>query len=111
MIAVDLIKESFEKTKKLLLPFSFVIWLKLAVLVLFIGTNGVNINYKMPGAQFWEFLKVYWAFIGVFILIGLLIALLFLFLRSVFLFCFIDSILKKVKVFGYFSKNIKKGFS
>lgn len=114
MIASELIDSSIEKTKKLLLPFNFIVWIKLAVLVLFVSSSGGNFNSRVGNMDSGviEYILTHWELILTLAIIGLLFGLAFMFLKSVFQFCFLDSVTKKkVMVFGYFSRNLEKGFS
>ena len=54
LIATDVLKPAFDKTKKLLLPFKFWIWIKLGLLAILAGgisSGGSNFNYSFPGGS------------------------------------------------------------
>ena len=115
-ISIDAISTGFDKAKKLLLPFSFVVWLKVAILSLFIGggrggRNG-NMNFGNPSAEILQFISTYWSIILAVVIVAVLFGLLMVFVSSVFEFCFLESLAKKkVRVFAYFGNNLNKGIS
>lgn len=111
-LATELIDKSIKKTKELLLPFDFILWLKLAILGIFAGSgggfnSGLNVDDINPDLffQHWQYILAAAAGLA-------FLGLIFLFLSSVFHFCFLESIhRKKAMIFGYFGKHLKKGLS
>lgn len=132
--SIDVIDASVKRSKKILLePFDFWKWMKLAIIIIFIGggfgSSGSNFN---PGAsdrhledgdlkepsmekmvdqitQFWHQYQIY-------ILIGLamiiFIILLFGLISSIMKFVFVEALVtNKVMIIAYFKKYVRPGFN
>ncbi|MBD3203284.1 hypothetical protein GF327_03255 [Candidatus Woesearchaeota archaeon] len=129
--AIDIIEDSFNKTKKLLFPIRKSFWLKMGFVSLFSGragsgsySSGYNSNQieSFPedvkstigeiNNNFLFNLKKYGYFIGIFISLVLLIVLFFSYIFSIFKFMFIQGVLeKKINIKRSFNKNKKLGAS
>ena len=132
--SIDVINAAVKRTKKILLePFDFWKWIKLGIIILFIGggfgSTGSNFD---PGAfnrpsqdrslegpstgeiinqiiQFWHQYQTY-ILIGVAILI--FIILIFGLISSIMQFVFVESVVtNKVMIIDYFKKYMRPGFN
>jgi hypothetical protein len=132
--SIDVIDAAVKRTKKIILePFDFWKWIKLAIIIFFIGggfgSSGSNFN---PGAfdrsqedrnlekpstqemidqitQFWHQYQTY-ILIGMAIII--FIILLFGLISSVMQFVFVEAVVtNKVMIIAYFKKYLRPGFN
>jgi hypothetical protein len=123
MKSLDAINPAFNAMKELLFPIKLKSWFKLGFISFFgsktsISESGGNFgnasnttgNGKMP--NFNAFLAQYGLMIGIVFFIGVLIALIFGYIKSVFSFVFVEDLIeKKDNILSSFSKNSKNGFS
>jgi hypothetical protein len=113
-IAGDLINPTIEKTKKLIFPFKWKLWIKIAILSMLVGlsTPAVSGNVFRGGRELLDFISAHLTLV-ISVGIGVIIlSILLSYFGSVFQFCLLDSITKKkVEMLGYFNKNTDKGFS
>lgn len=113
-LGTQLIEPSIEKTKKILFPFNIIIWLKIAVFVIFVEGMSFKFNVNLGDSEkgIIEFLTMYWEIVALIAILSMIVGIIYLFFSSVLRFCFFDSITtKKVLLLGYFRKNLKKGTS
>lgn len=117
-IAVDLIRDSMQETKKIFFPINKKFWLKIGLVSLLAhkGSSGFNFNYRIfnPGefSGAINFLKAHLKLIlGVssgLVILGLLFSV----ISYIFSFIFLESIFsKKVLIKDYFKKFFRKGLS
>jgi hypothetical protein len=130
--AIDIISESFNKTKSLFLPVRPGYWIRMGFISMFSmsnyggsgstgGTGGGR--EQLPGFSFsqavtqfnvsaLEFLARYGLFIGIAMIFFYLISLVFTFISSVFSFMFIEGVAKKeIRIKRSFVKNVHSGLS
>ncbi len=116
MKAIDTINPAIEKTKKLLFPIKYKAWLKLA-LVSFIARNNKNPISRIGGniGRFSDKLGGLKALLPFMIgggLIVFILAIAYSWVKHIFSFIFIDSIItKKTLIKKYFNKHTSKGTS
>ncbi|MBN1503399.1 hypothetical protein JW930_07710 [Candidatus Woesearchaeota archaeon] len=130
--AVDIINDSFKKTKELFFPIRFKYWVKMGFVNLFTGGNSGGLNdprYSSNNKDFpsfanlrdalyqfntksLEFLSQYGLFIGIGAFFLYLIALFFSYISCVFTFMFIDGLVKKdIHIRKSFEQNNPLGLS
>ncbi|MCX9012337.1 MAG: hypothetical protein OIN66_14610 [Candidatus Methanoperedens sp.] len=129
---IDAVDAAIKRTKKALIePFDFWKWIKLGIIVFFIGGGGTGIsNFNPPASyqrqyegtkipsteeifnqvsQFWHQYQIY---ILIAIAIIIFIILLFTFISSVMEFVFVESVVTNhVAIRAYFSKYLRPGFN
>lgn len=124
--AFNLIEKSIGKTKKRIFPFSFVEWIKLAIVIFLAGLGkgsfSPNINYNIGSGDFSnlngfgvgesvrKLIREYWIIGGIILSIFFVIGLILSYVGSVFSFIFLDSVTEKKTKFTW-SKNHSKGVS
>lgn len=121
MYALEAIDDAFEATKSFLWPFERSRWLKLAVVVFFIGAPGTNLNmfqYNVPAqpapqqglAALAEFGPRVWLLIGTVVAAALLLGLVFLLIGSILEFVFIEPLRREdVAIRQYWGDRWRQG--
>ena len=132
--AVDIINESFKKTKELFFPIRTKYWLRMGFISLFGNRSGggsagnsfrssSSDNNLFKGLSFKEavqkinseslnFLSQYGVLVAIGFFLLYFVALIFTYINSVFTFMFIDGLLKKdIRIRKSFKENNSKGIS
>ena len=116
--ATELIKPCIEKTKSILFPIKFKLWLKLALLIILAGAirGGSSPNLRIPsGVDFstiTNFMQNYLTYLIIGFVFLVILGFVAVWMSCVFRFCLLESIYTKtVHVLRYFKKYMKQGWS